>query len=43
MDARSVMNNTKKLTKTAKNMIIGKKCTNAAAAADMAEAKAKKQ
>lgn len=32
MGARSVVNNTKKLTETEKNAIVAKKCTNAAAA-----------
>lgn len=41
MDARSLTNKTPKLTKSAKNAIIGKKCTNAANAAEMAAAKNK--
>lgn len=41
MDARSLMNKTPKLSKIAKNVIIGKKCTNAGNAADMAAAKTK--
>lgn len=39
MDARSLINKTPQLTKTAKNAIVGKKCTNAAAAAELAAAK----
>lgn len=41
MDARSIKNNTEKLTKSAKNVIIGKKCTNAATAAELVAAKEK--
>lgn len=41
MDARSLMNRTPQLTKTAKNAIVGKKCTNAATAKDLADAKMK--